>query len=148
MTTARAVTLRGAGPEDAAFLFRLRTDPVTAAMSFGPVPTAEGHAVWLHDTLANPERRLWIAEDGETPVGVVRLDRVATTAATVNITVAPEARRMGVGTAMLAAIDAAAPVWGVTHLVAEILPTNEASQRLFAQAGYTRTRPGVWEKGR
>lgn len=140
--------LRGATPEDAAFLFSLRTDPATVAVSRGHVPDADAHAVWLHDTLVDAERRLWIAEDDGEAVGVVRLDRVAALAAVVSITVAPAHRRKRYGVAMLGLVDAAAPIWGVTRLIAEIMDGNTASQGLFERAGYAQTAPGLWERVR
>lgn len=139
--------LRAATLADADFLFRLRTDPATAWASRGDAPDRLTHAAWLTRTLADRTRRLYVAESSGVAVGTVRLDRRDADRAEVSVTVAPEARRLGLGRAVLELVEDAARAWGVTWLEAEIKPDNAVSQRLFTRQGYVaRAENGLWEK--
>jgi len=128
-----SLAFRRADADDAWFLFQLRTDPVTAAMSPGPPPSWETHCAWLTHTLEDATRELWIVEHAALPVATARVDRGPDQTAVVSITVAPEHRRQGVGMAVLAFLTQSYP--DVT-LVAEIRPENLASRRLFVRSGY------------
>jgi RimJ/RimL family protein N-acetyltransferase len=62
---------------------------------------------------------------------MLRLDRKNGNEWELSIIVAPDKRSAGIGLAMLNALDAPGP------LIAEVLPGNEHSHRLFQRAGWT-----------
>jgi RimJ/RimL family protein N-acetyltransferase len=138
------VVLRPAVIEDAAMLLAWANDPVTRAASRRHDPiAAAGHRRWLERRLATPnDNRIWIGESAGVPIGVVRFERREPDAIEVSITVAPEARGRGLGRPLLeAGVAAAREAFGPVTIVADILPGNEASRRLFTGAGFERVIP-------
>jgi RimJ/RimL family protein N-acetyltransferase len=114
--------------DDAQLLYAWRTDPVTIAMFDQPPPESyAAHCLWLERRLTRPDP-LWIGEAQGVPVGTVRIDDQE-----VSVTIAPAWRGQGLGTALLRAAVAAAP----SVCYARIKPSNEASIRAFAAAGFT-----------
>lgn len=135
-----AMVLRPVRQADETLLLRWANDPATRAASrvHDPVTPAD-HRRWLRRRLAAPhDARLWIGEIDGVAIGVVRFERRIPTAVEVSITVAPEARGRGLARALLEAGLAAARVaFGPVTVLADILPDNEASLRLFTQSGFT-----------
>ncbi len=135
-----SVVLRPAEPGDEALLLAWANDPATRAASRVHDPiTAADHHRWLERRLATPEdARIWIGERDGIPIGVVRFDRRARDSVEVSITVAPEARGRGLARPLLeAGVSAARDAFGPVTILADILPGNEASVRLFTAAGFT-----------
>lgn len=134
------VSLRAATLEDAALLRQWRNDPVTRTNSRnrGEISNDE-HMAYLHAVLGNTERRLLIAELEGAPVGQVRLDKKDSNAE-ISLTVAPEARGGGLSSWLLRAAEPLARELGVTTLLAEIHPDNQASIKAFKRAGTWRRR--------
>ncbi|HET7475534.1 MAG TPA: bifunctional UDP-2,4-diacetamido-2,4,6-trideoxy-beta-L-altropyranose hydrolase/GNAT family N-acetyltransferase [Dermatophilaceae bacterium] len=132
------LTARPATAADAELLWRWRNDPGTRAMSRqrGEVQLAD-HLAWLRDSLGRPDRLLLVVEDGGSPVGTVRWDRLAGQGWQVSITVDPGRRGQGLGAAVLAAGEVALRAKDPTGpRLAGVHETNEASYRLFLRAGY------------
>lgn len=122
---------------DARRLWLWKNDPETRANSANTdeVPW-ENHLAWLETVLADARIELLVAELDGVPVGTVRIDERRT----LSWTVAPEARRCGVGKAMVR-------VTAFPGAVARIKSTNTASQRVAAAAGFRLVRGGhlqVW----
>jgi len=100
---------------------------------------------------ALPAARFLVARRGDHVVGCIIGDRQAGRARVVNIAVAPQARRQGVGEALLAALERALPA-GEVILMAQV--ENHAARRLYTRCGYEevgvangyygRGRDGVW----
>jgi RimJ/RimL family protein N-acetyltransferase len=87
--------------------------------------------------LADPDRRLWIAEQEGVALGQVRVDRVADAFGMVSIGLAPGARGRGIGRAVLPmGLAAAARELGIRRMRAVVAPGNLASRRLFEGAGF------------
>jgi RimJ/RimL family protein N-acetyltransferase len=125
--------LRPATVADGRMLFDWRNDEITRANSRdGGIVSWEAHRAWLDMVLADPTRELLIAEIADTPVGTVRLDRLATEVE-LSWTVAPEHRDQGIGRAMVAVAVVRCP--GV-RLRARILHTNRASMAIAQAAGF------------
>lgn len=99
----------------------------------------DSHLAWFDQALADPARRLLIAEDRTGPVGHVRLDHdpLATAVERVSLCLAPERRGDGRAAAVLAAAEADAVARGIRRLVADIHADNANSLHAFARAGYT-----------
>jgi UDP-2,4-diacetamido-2,4,6-trideoxy-beta-L-altropyranose hydrolase len=133
------VTLRPAADRDAPLLLEWRNDPVAVRFSVtGRRVTLAEHSDWLAARLADPDTRLWIAEEGGTAVGQVRVD-LGDGTGTVSIGIAPAHRGRGVGSAVLQAMLAeierdprARKLRAVAHA------ENTASIRAFERAGFHR----------
>ena len=132
------VTLRAATPDDAARLLEWANDPATRAASFDRDPISwDDHVEWLAGVLADPDRRLWIAEEAGMPVGQVRIDREPDGAGVVSIGLADGARGRGLGAAVLRmGLAAAGRALGISRARAVVRASNAASRGLFEGAGF------------
>ncbi len=134
------ITLRPAEPADAALLRAWANDRETRAASFHSDPIdAATHERWLADRLASPSSRLFVGLEDGRPVAQARLERGDRGRVEVGISVAPEARRRGVGQEMLRiTIDAGRADEGLAArtFVGRIRPGNAASIALFEDAGF------------
>jgi pseudaminic acid synthase len=132
------VEFRPATLDEAALLLAWRNDPETRRQSVSPhVVSGAEHRAWLENALSpGTQRQLFIASAGQKDVGVVRLDQSASGAHEISITVAPEARGLGLASAILVAAEAPARAAGATLLVARIRAGNHASIAAFKKAGY------------
>jgi RimJ/RimL family protein N-acetyltransferase len=120
-------------------LLAWRNDPDAVRFSVtGRVVTHAEHAGWLAARLADPNTRLWIAEEDGQPVGQVRVD-LGNGTGTVSIGIAPAHRGRGIGSAVLQAMLVEVerdP--GVHRLRAVAHAENAASRRAFERAGFQR----------
>jgi RimJ/RimL family protein N-acetyltransferase len=129
--TDSAISLRPATSEDVYLLFAWRNDPKTRAASRQTAPVAwSEHSAWLESVLASPDRVIRIAEMRGHAVGVVRADR-SPSGWELSWTVAPEARRSGVGRNMVRSF--AAILEGPLRAV--IRKRHPASAKVAAAAG-------------
>ncbi|HSW40905.1 MAG TPA: GNAT family protein, partial [Patescibacteria group bacterium] len=93
---------------------------------------------WLGAVLADPDRRLWIAEEAGIAVGQIRVDRTPEGVGVVSIGLGPAARGRGVGRAVLGlGLAAAVRELGIRRARAMVRSGNLASRRLFEGAGFT-----------
>jgi RimJ/RimL family protein N-acetyltransferase len=129
---------RPARADDAELLLAWRNSPEVRAASHNQDVVARGeHEAWLAAVLADGYRSLFIVEEAAEPVGTVRFDRGAE-AATISVTIAPERRGRGVGSA---AVREASELLLAMHsslreVVAEVTPGNERSLSAFERAGF------------
>jgi RimJ/RimL family protein N-acetyltransferase len=133
------VTLRAAREDDVSLIGDWRNDADTVRVSETdrPVSKAE-HARWFVATLADPGRRLWIAEEDGVPVGQVRVD-LDGDAGVFSIGVAPAERGRGIGQSMLRSAIAEVEREGLaTTLSAVAREDNLASIHAFEQVGFRR----------
>ena len=85
---------------------------------------------------------IWIAVVNDVDVGVIRFDRIADSQeAEVSLYLAPDEMGKGLGSLLLSAGEREiVQHWqGIKRIVAQVLPENQASQRLFTQAAYQQT---------
>lgn len=137
------VTLRLVSAADEAMILDWQRDPATRRYARNPaVPTSDEHHRWMTARLADPDCLFTLIECGQVAAGVLRLDRIknAGNAHEVSIFVAPELQRQGLAACALALARQLLP--GV-ELIAEVLPGNEASAKLFSLAGYKRYDDGL-----
>lgn len=130
------VTLRPATADDAQRLFDWRNDPDTRANS-GNTREIDwaGHVAWLNHALADPARRVFIAEAGGRAVGTVRADR-RDDIWDLSWTVAPEARGRGFGRTMVRAL-----IGRLSGTVrARVRRDNGPSRRIAEAAGMVQER--------
>ena len=142
-----AISLRPATAADEALLLRWANDPQVRANSFSPEPikTADHHR-WFQAGLANPNRLLLMATatDG-CPIGQIRFDREPASTgggaseATVALSLDRCARGHGLAVELVRlGLQAMEQRWGpATDAVAEVLPSNAASNACFVRAGFT-----------
>lgn len=110
-----------------------------------PRPWSEG--LFL-DELTRPETREWVVADS--PWGVVGfggLMQNETDGHILDLAVRPDARRQGLGTAVLSELLSRAVVRGVRRLTLEVRPANEPALSLYHRAGFREVgrRPGYYE---
>jgi len=130
---AASVRLRPATLADAERLLHWRNDADTRRFSLNPEQvTEQQHTHWLQQSLSNPQRRLYIAEFADQPVGTVRVDSTAGSHR-ISWTVAAEYRGKGLAKAMVKLL--VSQLTGT--IVAEILPGNTASVKVAQHAGLT-----------
>lgn len=142
---ADSVRVRPATRGDAEIAWRWRNDPATRAVSRDNTEIAwEAHLGWFERTLANPDRRLLIAQIGSVPIGVIRFDALDAGRAEVSLYLDPALHGVGLGRSMLLAGEAAGAQG--KDIVAEVLDGNIGSARLFASAGYAAMDAGHWIK--
>jgi RimJ/RimL family protein N-acetyltransferase len=123
--------LRAATMDDADALLAWRNDPATKALSHDKASVEQhAHLEWLARSLANPDRRLLIAERDGVAVGTVRAD-FSNGVHELSWTVAPQARGQGVAKEMVAML--AAQIQGTIR--AQVLRGNEASVQVALHAG-------------
>jgi len=136
---ASRLTVRAATPGDAERLYLWRNHPTTRAVSHDAQEIAwPGHLEWLTRTLNDSSRLLLVAQIGDIPVGVIRIDRQDTTDALVSLYLDPALHGLGLGTAMLLAGEqhACHQTAPPARFVATVLEANIASQHMFRSVGY------------
>jgi GNAT superfamily N-acetyltransferase len=99
-----------------------------------------------HDWAANAQasadgnRRIWFIarDDSDSPVGVVQARRRQPFDCLLfSMWVAPEARRLGVGSALVDAVQDWGASWGARRVVLWVLAANEPATRFYYQIGFT-----------
>src|SRR5882672_710654 len=127
------LVLRPARSGDALTILEWQQHPETRQFARNPsVPSEAGHLTWYERKIASPDCQFLIVDVDGVPAGLLRLDR-CDKEWELTIIVAPNNRRRGVGKAALAALEELR--LGRTF-VAEVLPSNEVSHRLFREAGW------------
>jgi len=133
-----AVTLRLAEAGDEGLVLSWQRDPATRRFARNPaVPSADEHRLWMNARMMDPDSIFAIIACGGTPAGMLRMDRSGNTSSSreISILVAPELHRQGIGGCALSLARQLLP--GI-ELVAEVLPDNVSSLKLFSLAGYQR----------
>lgn len=132
------LVLRPATAEDCDLLLWWRNDPAAVANFFaGRGVTLDEHRTWLAGALADPNVKIYVALDGETPVGTGRLNRQADGLVEFSITIDEPYRGRGYGKALISALTQEIRRWWTSDRArAVIKPTNIASIRAFAACGF------------
>lgn len=125
--------LRNVNINDAEILLLWRNDPETRSASYtGHEIQKKEHLLWLERTINNPNIRLFIAEENNVPVGVIRSDcDLSTGSEKLSWTVAPDARMKGIGKQMVVRFASQIK----NPIVAEIKAGNIASIKIAEYAG-------------
>ncbi len=133
----RAIALRRATTDDANLLLAWRNDPETrqGSLNADEMSVEQQRAV-LTRALEGGDRGLYIAEDGGRKIGAVRLDPAGNASLEVSMTVAPDERKKGYGTAMLCAADAEARRLGAVRVIAYVRADNVGGRKAMEHAGY------------
>lgn len=136
------VTTRRAMIDDAAMILAWRNDPYVRSVSRDKrVIEWKAHLAWFERIIASPDHLLLIAEKNGLPVGVVRFDRLSDHRHEISLYLNPVVAGRRLGLAMISVAQQALSREQARDLVilAETLPGNAVSQRLFRSAGYTQS---------
>jgi UDP-2,4-diacetamido-2,4,6-trideoxy-beta-L-altropyranose hydrolase len=148
---ADVICFRDASPQDSKMLLDLRNDPAVREASFQQSSvTQDEHTRWLSQTLASPNRILWIPQDRSLqPLGRVQMDLSDNLKeATISIALNKSSRGNGLGpiiiekaTEMILADSGAFA--SVGSVVANIKPTNTQSCKAFEKVGFEFSAPAT-----
>src|SRR6185436_4282225 len=108
--------VRRATRDDLLAAFRIANDPSVRGNSFHdqPIPLAD-HVAWFEAKVGSPEVRFWVLEVAETPVGVIRYERISETTVEAHFAIAAALRGKGLGTqALRSTADASARELGAS----------------------------------
>lgn len=98
-------------------------------------------APWSENSIASEldnELSLWlVALDGEQVLGYVGSQCVMDEADMMNLAVAPQARRYGLGRSLVLALVDALRIRGIRSLTLEVRASNEAAKALYAGLGFS-----------
>lgn len=136
MNSVPSITLRPAAAEDTERLLQWRNDPLTREMAGSQDRIEwEEHVAWLRSVLDDENRRLWVAEDDGEPVGRFRVD-YEDDRARLSWTVAPDHRRKGYGSAIVAeGVRRVQELDREARIIAKIKPKNAPSKKVAEYAG-------------
>jgi ribosomal-protein-alanine acetyltransferase len=132
--------IRRGGPDDL---------PVLAALERAGFPLDRAWSLpLLRLELASPHSLVLVAED-PIALGYAAFRIVADEAELLRVTVAPEARRRGIGRALVEAGLAEAARRGAGRCFLEVRPGNRAAVRLYEALGFRKggRRPGYYQDG-
>jgi ribosomal protein S18 acetylase RimI-like enzyme len=126
----RRIVIEAARPRDLAAVVRIQREAFRPGLAYGRLALI---VLWLL-----PAATFLIARDADSGavVGNLIADRYRGNTRVVNIAVAKDARRQGIGRQLLRALDAWCPEGDV---VLSVEADNTSAQRLYEQEGYIRT---------
>ncbi len=134
------IILRPAVSEDVDLLFQWTNDPTVRANAFSAAPIPyDNHVAWFQGRLQNPDCCIYIGMEQDTPVGVIRVERIkdAPQVGLISYSVDGNVRGRGIGTKLLQLV--CTPKLGMTGIVAlagQVKLDNLPSQKAFEKAGY------------
>ncbi len=150
MENAQNIILRKARQEDIDFLRNLRNEPDVYRYSRqAREASREEHAAWFSKiNEAGGETELFIIQDGQIPVGQVRVDLCGAGEAEISISVSQEFRGNGFAARAVELLIARVVAAGdANRLVATVHEDNAASARLFEKLGFKfEIKEGEWRK--
>ena len=123
-------------------LWEWRNDPLTRQMSnYAEKISWEDHSCWYEKVLLDNSIKLYIGEEGEIPVGVLRFDKCHNEEYVyeVSINISPTSRRKGFGKQLLTngTRRFLREVENCKFIRAEVKKDNESSNKLFKSCGFT-----------
>lgn len=137
------VQLRAVERQDCRLLWELANEPTARASAFScEYISWENHVNWFDRKLSDPGCSMFIVTDADgREVGQVRFDRCDATTLEIDVTIAHEHRRRGVGAAAIESASRAVlrAVIDVSVIMARIKLNNAASIRAFEKARFVRT---------
>lgn len=139
-TPVRHCFLREAKWEDMEQLFLWANDKEVRKNSFFMEPISyEEHQKWYEKKLKEESTQMYILCDGSLEVGSLRLEYDAE-GAEISYSIAPEYRGCGYGKELISLAEQEVRQWaeksGKAVIKAQVKPENQASNRIFTEAGY------------
>lgn len=141
------VRLRPAIIEDTETILSWQTAPEMRQFFHEPrIPTVKEHAQWMEQKLNDADCVINIILKNEQPAGMLRLEAIhggdlAEPDYEISILIAPEMQDAGIGKSALAAAKMLLPE---AKFVAQVMPKNIASCKLFESAGYVKNSSGQY----
>lgn len=132
------LNIRGARYDDCKLIYRWATDPAVRAQSFSSEEIHwHKHRAWFIGQLARADRRFYICENEEGPIGLVRFS-IENEVALLGYSLGTSARGKGYGVSMLhfATERLRAELPSVVKIDAYVKKENIASQITLARLGY------------
>ncbi len=137
------IRLRRVNVDDAVALWRWRNDPETRRNSISTAELSlQEHMTWFEASLTNPARVIYVSEFRGAKCGSVRFDLIdiAKNLWRVSITMSPEFRGRGLGSASLSlACAEMVRCYGDCSFTAEARQFNAPSLRIFERCGFSPT---------
>lgn len=132
------VTVRPATVDDISFVWACRQELANSvARQSRSSENFTDHQKWMTQAIAQSDRLFLVAMLDGNPVGYVRFDPLSESAGwRVSLFISTSARGDGRGQAALAAGCQAADDADLSPQIADIHPTNTASERVFASCGF------------
>jgi ribosomal protein S18 acetylase RimI-like enzyme len=145
------ITVRQAGPDDAAAIARLFRSVQTLHVAhhpdeFKPPAADEAERAWLAGILGGPEVRVWLAETAGVAAGYLLAQEVRREGSVIrpplrfllieHIGVAPEHQKRGIGRALMRAVFDEATALGIDRVKLDVWRFNEEARRFFARHGF------------
>jgi len=127
--------IRMATMDDAELLFRWANDPETRKNSFNSnIIRWEDHIKWLNSKIYDPKSNIYILTLDNSPIGTTKTEQTSDTI--IGITVAPEYRGKGLGSAMIK--KTCEKYWesNDNDIFAYIKSMNVKSKNVFEKAGF------------
>jgi len=116
--------LRPATLNDADLLLEWRNDSTTRANSFtSEIVSLEDHLNWFKKVLASEDRCIYIAEDGNIPIGTIRVDIINSRQKELSWNVSPSHRKMGYGSKILEKFITEYPSVYIARIKSENIPS-------------------------
>ena len=140
MGEGRHCFLREAKWEDMEQFFLWANDKEVRKNSFSMDPISyEEHQEWYEKKLEEETTQMYILCDGSLEVGSLRLEYDAQ-GAEISYSIAPEYRGHGYGKELISLAEQEVRRWaemsGKAVIKAQVKPGNQASKRIFTEAGY------------
>lgn len=159
MNKEKRMILRRASMTDAELLFTWKNDKATIENSLSKRGvTMEEHLEWMKGIMDNPMRQLFILDVDGVSVGQLRLDiekmpkrekvselgkeegsiskNSENIVAEISYGLGAEHRGKGLGKVLLEQAELLVEMFAITTLIAEVLPHNTASRKLFKKMGF------------
>ena len=130
---------RKANLQDTGVVFKWQSSPETRRFALNnKLPSLKEHTLWMRNKVASNFDFFYIIQvttesSDIVPAGVIRLDRLDTSAFLLSVFIAPEYYGRGIAKSALAYIDM---IHRDIVINATVLSENIASQKLFRRAGY------------
>jgi len=109
-------------------------DPILTVQSL--CPEIAQWTAWDYARVAHGEMAGWVAEENEAIAGFLVARRIASDLEILNVAVRPEARRRGVGTALLQQAFAWGRTFGAEKSLLEVRASNLAALRFYEKHGF------------
>ena len=133
-----SLLFRKATSSDEDLLLNWANNPETRKNSFNPKAINPGeHQKWFKSKLDNPKVLMWILEELNTPVGLVRLEKEEDVAV-LNYLIAPDERGKGLACKMLKiSMEKTGNCWGNIRVLAYTVPQNMPSIKTLIKSGFS-----------
>lgn len=132
----KSLHLRFMSIEDTDIIYKWQSHPGLRQYSRNSaIPSKEEHAHWMSSSLNNIARYHYIIMQDQTPVGIIRLDKIeeGSNRYEISIMIAPNATKQGIASVAHKLLRKLHPD---IEIVAEVHPENTASVALFKKMNY------------